>query len=63
MTDKEKILAIVETMDNWDLDTLISWARDVREEMLSRCTSEEINQTYITELPWNFPILRMPGLH
>lgn len=43
MTREEKIVAICESINNWDLGTLLSWAKDVRKNELEALTDAELD--------------------
>jgi len=53
MADKsrdEKVEAILDTMDDWDQETLIQWAKDTRRDLLAKETDEQIDTEYRTEV-------------
>lgn len=50
MRKKEKIEAILETMEEWDVKTLMGFAQDVRRELLKKCSAKQINEVYEIEV-------------
>lgn len=48
-TEENMIAAIIEDMENWDLETLLSWAQDQQRMNLESADTEEI-QVYFDEL-------------
>ncbi len=50
MTREEKIEAICDAMDGWDLDTLVEFAKDMRRVRLHECTDEAINEAFAEEV-------------
>lgn len=46
MTREEKIAAIVKCIDDWDLDTVVQYAKDRMEEFLVEVNDEELNREY-----------------
>lgn len=49
-TKAEKIDAIIEQIDNWDLETLIDWAKERRRELLEKESDEVIDEAYHAEV-------------
>jgi hypothetical protein len=43
---EKKIAAICDAMDNWDLETLLQWAKDVRGDMLKNVGDDVIELEY-----------------
>ena len=46
MTREEKIAAIVNGIDDWDLDTVVQYAKDRMEDFLVEVNDEELNREY-----------------
>jgi len=44
MNRSEKIDALVNEMDDWDLETLRDWAKETRREMLQKFSSDAIDE-------------------
>lgn len=53
MTRKQKIEAIVEQMENWDLETIIEVAKDMRRDELKRLSAKQIETLYQHEVTGN----------
>lgn len=41
-----KVEEILSAMDNWDEETLLAWAKDVRRDMLDRCSDVDIQRCW-----------------
>lgn len=50
MTREEMIEALVDQVDNWDFDTLLSFARDYRREALAQESPETLSRLYDEEV-------------
>lgn len=46
MTNQEKIKAICDAMDDWDLETLLDWAKDARAQILGALPPADLEQVY-----------------
>lgn len=46
ITRAVKVEAILSAMDDWDLDTLLSWAKDQRRELLDKCSDAEVQDCW-----------------
>lgn len=46
LSRKQKIEAIVEQVDGWDLETLIDYAKDRMREALKTCSPETLDEEY-----------------
>ncbi len=46
MTNQEKIKAICDQMDNWDLETLLDWAKGARGALLMQLSDGMLEQVY-----------------
>ncbi len=49
MSREQKVEDILDAMDNWDLETLVSWAKDVRRNLLENLSDIEIQECWETE--------------
>lgn len=50
ITRSNKIDKLIESMDNWDFDTLISWVKDHRRKLLEKASNKIINFEYNLEV-------------
>ena len=46
MNTDEKLKAVIDDMDNWDLETLLGWAQQEREAMLRNAGEKAIECEY-----------------
>ena len=46
MTLDQKVAAITEDVDNWDMDTLIEYAKDMREEECYRWNMDKVDEVF-----------------
>ena len=46
LSRKKKIDAIVSQVDNWDLDTLLDYAKDRMRELLKNCSPATLDEEY-----------------
>lgn len=50
MDRKQMIEALVNQIDDWDLESLILWAMEVRRDLLEQYSDEELERAYKFEV-------------
>lgn len=46
LSKKQKIDAIVNQINAWDLDSIMDYAKSMMEEALKKCSPEEVDEEY-----------------
>lgn len=45
-TREEKIKECLETVEDWDIETLIAYAQEAMEERLKKCTDDQVDMNH-----------------